>query len=48
MREPLSYPAVRSFHQSDRLTPCLWSKFYDQWYSDDIFSQGPLIVLSIL
>ena len=27
MREPLSYPVVRLFHQSDRFTPCLWSKF---------------------
>ena len=46
MREPLSYPAVRSFHQSDRLTTCLWSTFYGQQSSDDMFSQGHLIVLS--
>ena len=32
--------AVRSFHQSDHLISYLWSKFYHQYPSDDIFSQG--------
>ena len=39
--------AVRSFHQSDPLTSCLRSKFYDQYSRDDIVSQGHLMVLSV-
>ena len=34
-------------HQSDRLTSCLRSKFYDKYSSDDILSQGHLMVLSV-
>ena len=48
MREPLSCPCGLIIAcQSDRLTSCLLSKFYDQYSSDDIFSQGYLIVLSV-
>ena len=38
---------VKSFHQSNRLTSCLRSKFYDQCSSDDLLPQGHLIVLSV-
>ena len=39
MREPLSCPCGLIIAcQSDRLTSCLLSKFYDQYSSDDIFS----------
>ena len=34
--------AAQFFDQSDRLICCLWSKFYDQYSSDDILSQGHL------
>ena len=48
MREPLSVAlVVRSFHQSDRFTSCVWSKFYDQFSSGDILSQEHMIVLSV-
>ena len=47
IREPLSVAlVVGSFHQSDRLTSCVWSKFYDQFSSGDILSQGDIVVLS--
>ena len=39
--------AVRSFHQSDHLTSYFWSKFYDQNSSDDILSEGHLMLLSV-
>ena len=48
MREPLSVVlVVRSFYQSDRLRSCVWYKFYDQFSSGDILSQGHIIVLSV-
>ena len=39
-KEPIVAAAVRSFHQSDRSISFLRSKFYYQYSSDDIFSQG--------
>ena len=38
--------AVRWFHKSDRLISHLRSKFYDQYYRDDMFSQGHLMVVN--
>ena len=49
MRDPLSVAfVVRSFHQSDSLTSCFWTKFYDQYSSDDILSPGHPILLNVL
>ena len=39
--------AFQSFHQSERLIYHLQSKFYDQCSSNDILSQGHLMVVSI-
>ena len=39
--------AIRSFHQSNRLTSCFWSKFYDQYSNDDILLQRHLMLLSV-
>ena len=38
---------VQSFHQSDHLISCLWSKFYDQHSGDDNVSQEHLMVVSV-
>ena len=38
---------ISIFHQSDRLMSRLWSKFYGHFFSDDILSQGHLMVVSV-
>ena len=38
---------VQSFHQFDPLISRLWSKFYDQYSSDDILSKGYLMIVSV-
>ena len=40
------YDNEKGIHQSNRLTSCLRSKFYDMYSSDDILSQGNLMALS--
>ena len=47
MRKALSCFAVQSFHQSNRLASSFQSKFYDQYSSGDILSQGHLMLLSV-
>ena len=46
MREPLSCPCGPIIYQFDRLSSCLWSRFYEQ-YCSDIFSQRYLILFSV-
>ena len=42
------YGNEKGTHQSNRLKSCLRSKFYDKYSTDDILSQGHLMVLSVL
>ena len=46
MRKAFSCCCDLIISQSDSLTSCLRSKFYDQCSSDDILSQGHVMVLS--
>ena len=40
MREPLSHPCGPIISSVRLFDTCLWSKFYYQYSTDDIFSQG--------
>ena len=47
MREPLSCPCSSIISSVRPFESYFWSKFFDQYSSDDILSEGHLMLLSI-
>ena len=47
MREPLSCPCSPIISSVRPFESYFWSKFFDQYSSDDILSEGHLMLLSV-